>query len=245
MIDPSATLAEGCTVDPLVVIAGGVTVGANTHLRVGTVLMPGSHIGANCQLGPYAVIGGLPMDSAFKGEASFAVIADGCDLREFVSVHRATGEAAETRVGPGSLLMSYVHVSHNAQVGERCTLTTQVQLGGHTVLGERVVVGSSSILHQHARIGAYAMFGAGSAANRDILPFSMARGNPARHYRLNKVGLQRNGIEGARYAAILQGLRAIRRKDAGLLAELAQKSPEVRRMQDFVENSKRGILAFV
>ena len=35
------------------------------------------------------------------------------------------------------------------------------------------------------------MLGAAGAANRDVLPYSLARGDPARHYRLNKVGLTR------------------------------------------------------
>ena len=241
----SAELAEGCVVGPFVVVGEGVRVGAGTVLDAGTVLHAGSVIGANCRLGPYAVVGGEPMDSAFRGEASFAVIENNVVLREFVTVHRASGEGAETRVGRDTLAMSYVHISHNAQVGRNCVLTTQVQLGGHTRVGDYAVLGSTTILHQHARVGDYAMLGAGSAANRDVLPFSMARGNPARHFRLNRVGLQRRGFTGTRYTDLERAIRAFRLRDWALLEALAQGSEDVALMLEFKMSSKRGLSTFV
>ena len=70
------------------------------------------------------------MDTAFRGEPSFTVLAERVTLREFVTVHRASGEGNETRIGADTLVMSSAHVSHNVQVGQGCVLTTQVQLGG-------------------------------------------------------------------------------------------------------------------
>ena len=40
------------------------------------------------------------------GNPSLAVLEDGVVLRDFASVHRATGEGAETRVGAGTLVMT-------------------------------------------------------------------------------------------------------------------------------------------
>lgn len=250
-VHPSASIAkraelgEGCVVGPFVVIEEGVQVGANTVLEPGTILHRGSRVGANCHLGPYAVVGGKPMDSAFRGEPSFAVLEDDVTLREFATVHRASGEGAQTSVGRGTLVMSYVHISHNARVGQGCVLTTQVQLGGHTQVGDYAVLGASAMVHQHGRVGPYAMLGAGSAANRDVLPFSMARGNPARHFRLNRVGLQRRGFGGERYAHLERAIRAFRHRDWGLLDELAPLSDDVRLMLTFKMSSKRGLSAFI
>ncbi len=244
-VAPSADLGDGCVVGPFVVIGEGVRVGSGTVLDTGTVLHAGSVVGANCRLGPYAVVGGDPMDTSFRGEASFTVLEDGVVLREFATVHRASGEGNETRVGRDTLVMSYVHISHNAQVGQNCVLTTQVQLGGHTRVGDYAVLGSSAILHQHCRVGPYAMFGAGSAANRDILPFSMARGNPARHFRLNRIGLQRRGFSGERYAALERAIRAFRQRDGDRLEALAQTSDDVALMLTFKLSSRRGISSFV
>lgn len=244
VIHPDAILADSVVVGPFVVIEADVVVGEATSLLTGTVLHSGARIAKGCQLGPYAVVAGLPMDTGFKGERSFAVLEDGVILREFATVHRATGEAAETRVGAGTLVMCYAHVTHNVKIGKECTLTTSAQLGGHCTVGDYAFLGSTAILHQYCRIGKYAMYGAGSASNQDILPFSMVRGNPAKHLRLNKVGLERRGINGARYKLLEKGIRAVRRKDRVLLDELASQSDDVADMRSFLDSSKRGICAF-
>jgi UDP-N-acetylglucosamine acyltransferase len=245
VIHPTAKLAENVVIHPFVVIEAGVTVGAGTELKAGTVLQTGTKVGENCKLGPYTVLGGTPMDSRFKGEESFVVIEDGVDLREFVSIHRATGEGAETRIGEGTLVMSSVHISHNVQIGKECTLTTAVQVGGHCQLGNYVVIGAASLMHQFCRIGDYAMFGAGSGINQDILPFSMARGAPASHYKLNKIGLERRGITGERYKLLEKAIRAFRRKEWEVLDELAAQSEDVKLMLEFKNSSKRGLCSFI
>lgn len=244
-IDPKAHLSSTVQVGPNVVVEAGVTVEDEVELLAGTVLHTGSRVGKGCRLGPYAVVGGVPMDTDFKGEESYAVLEPNVTLREFATVHRASGEGAETRVGARSFVMSYTHISHNVQVGQEVTLTTSVQLGGHCQVGNFAVVGSTAILHQFCHVGAYAMYGAGSASNQDILPFSMARGNPAKHYRLNKVGLERRGIGGERYKTIEYALRAFRRRDWQSLETLARTSEDARMMLEFKETSKRGLCSFV
>lgn len=249
-IDPRASvhqdalLADGVVVGSGVVIEADVEVGEGTKVLAGSVLHAGTRIGARCRVGPYAIVAGPPMDSHYRGEPTLAVIEDDVTLREFVTVHRATGEDAETRVGSGALVMSYVHVSHNCLVGPQAVLTSAAQLGGHSDIGHHAVVGSAALVHQFCRVGEYAMFGAASAGNMDTLPFTMARGNPARHYRLNRVGLQRNGIAGERYAALEQAVRAFRRRDRQRLDALAEVSADVRRMVEFAAASTRGVARF-
>lgn len=244
-VAPGARLAPGVVVAPGVIIEDDVVVGAGTHLLAGTVLLSGTRVGQGCTLGPYAVVGGAPMDSHYRGEATLVVLEDGVQLREFVSVHRATGEGNETRVGAGTMVMSYVHLSHNVRVGAHCTITTQVQLGGHVEVGDHAVIGSAAVAHQFIRVGAYAMFGAASAANQDLLPFTMARGNPARHYRLNGVGLRRHGFDAARYRALETALRYLRHRDLDALEELAAANGDARLLFEFINSSERGVARFV
>ena len=244
-VDPAARLGRGVQIGPFVTIEADVEGGGGSRLLPGTVLLAGSRVGGGCTLGPYAVVGAEPMDTGFHGEPSLAVLEDGVTLRDFATVHRATGEGRETRVGRGTLVMSYAHVSHNATVGEQCVITTAVQLGGHVQVGHHAVLGSGALVHQFARVGAYAMFGAGCATNQDVLPFSMARGNPARHYRLNAVGLKRNGFTGERYRDLERALRFLRRRDHAALAELAVTNADARELLEFVASSRRGVLRFV
>jgi UDP-N-acetylglucosamine acyltransferase len=244
VVDPAARLAADVVVGPHVVVEGDVEVGPGTVLEAGTVLLDGSRVGARCRLGPHAVVGGRPMDKDHAGEASRAVLEDGVEARDFATVHRATGAGAETRVGAGALLMCYVHVSHNVRVGAGAVLTNLTQLGGHVEVGEHAVLGGAATVHQYVRVGAYAMLGAASYANRDVLPFALARGNPARHYRLNAVGLRRNGIAGQRYRVLERALRALRHGDGAALAELADASADVARLAAFHDASRRGVAGF-
>ena len=248
---PSATIAEGAEIaegvriEAHVVVEAGVRVGRGSYLRVGTMLMRGTEIGENVRLGPYAIIGGEPMDRNYQGEQSGVHIGDGCDIREFGTIHRSSGAGELTRVGSKSLVMNYVHISHNCQVGAEVTLTNQTQLGGHVEVGDRAVLGGGAYVHQWVRIGRAAMVGGASSYIQDVLPFCMARGNPARHYRLNALGLQRLGFEGERYRALEGAVRALRWRDQQRLAELAEQSPDVAEMLAFRESSKRGVARFV
>lgn len=245
LVDPAAHVAPSATLDPGVVVQAGVVVHEGAHIRAGTILMQGTTIGAHSRVGPYAVIGGEPMDSAFTGEESYVHIGEHADIREFVTIHRATGHGAATTVGNGALLMSYVHASHNVHIGANAVITTVSQLGGHVHVGERAVLGSGAMIHQFVRIGAFAMVGATSAVNRDVLPFSMVRGNIAVHYRANAVGLARNGFSKTDIAAIGSALRALRKNDTDRVAELAAQSVRVAELQKFITESKRGVSGFV
>ncbi|MDZ7704595.1 MAG: acyl-ACP--UDP-N-acetylglucosamine O-acyltransferase [Trueperaceae bacterium] len=245
VIDPAARLAADVTVGPFVVIEADVTVGTGTQLLAGTILLNGTRVGAHARLGPYTTVGNEPMDRSFDGERSFAVLEDGVRMFEFASVHRASGENAETRVGANSMVMSYAHVSHNARVGRDCVLTTHAQLAGHSQVGDLAVLGADTGLHQFGRVGTGAMLGASAKALKDVLPYTLASGQPARHYRLNRVGLQRRGVDGERYRRLEQAFRAFRKHDLDRVEALAAESDEVRTMLDFYRSSTRGITRFV
>lgn len=244
VVASGAQLAESVVVGPNAVIEDDVVVEEGSIIAAGSVLHEGTRVGRHCELGPYAIVAGKPMDTSYKGERSFVVLEDDVVLREFVTVHKATGEGAETRIGKGSLVMTYAHITHNCKVGKHCVLVTSVQLGGHCEVGDYAFMGSLAVLHQFCRVGAYAMYGAASATNQDVLPFSMARGNPCKHLRLNKVGLERRGITGERYKLLEKAIRGFRRKDKELLAELAEQSQDVKTMLEFQSSSTRGLCRF-
>src|SRR6478672_1231096 len=96
-IHPSSVIHPTAVIDPDVVIGPFCLVGENVSIRSGTVLHAGAHIlqntkiGQNCQVFSGAVIGGPPQDLKFKNERSFVEIGDENILREYVTIHRATG----------------------------------------------------------------------------------------------------------------------------------------------------------
>ncbi|MEX2502125.1 MAG: acyl-ACP--UDP-N-acetylglucosamine O-acyltransferase [Trueperaceae bacterium] len=244
VVDSEAHLADDVVVGPLCVIEADVTVGSGTVLLPGTVLLDGARVGSRCRLGPYATVGGLPMDRDFRGEPSTAVLEDGVELRDFASVHRATGEGAATVIGAGTMVMNYAHVTHNVTVGRHVVLTTQVQLGGHARIGDRAVLGAGAMVHQFARVGELAMVGAAGGVRKDVLPFLLAADFPVRHYGLNRVGLRRNGLDADVVRALGVAVRALRRRDQKALSALDDSVPEVARLLAYAADSRRGVAPF-
>lgn len=245
LVDPKAELAEGVKVGPFVVIEGDVVIGEGSDILTGSTILAGTRLGRQCRIGPYASLGGTPMDRDFRGEPSYVVLEDHVEVREYASLHRATGEGLETRIAEATLIMPYVHITHNCRVGREVTLVTSVLLAGHVVVEDYAFLSAGTMVHQFCRIGAYAITAAQSGVLKDILPFMMAQGTPARHFRLNKVGLERRGIVGERYKLLEQAVRAFRKRDTARLSELASQSADVQRMLDFKASSQRGLSRFV
>ncbi|MEN8260531.1 MAG: acyl-[acyl-carrier-protein]--UDP-N-acetylglucosamine O-acyltransferase, partial [Pseudomonadota bacterium] len=79
--------------------------------------------------------------------------------------------------------------------------------------------------------------------SKDIIPYTTVGGQPARHYRLNLVGLRRAGIEGARLKAISVAIRRLRKRED---LEGLDETPEVLHLREWLAvHSKRGISKFV
>jgi UDP-N-acetylglucosamine acyltransferase len=194
IVSPEAELGVGVEIGPYSIVEGGAKIGDGTRLEAFVKIGGSVEIGRNCHIFENTVLGGPPQDHDFGGEVSFVRIADSVVLRENVTIHRATGEGMETSVGEGTLLMEGCHLGHNVRIGARCTVTNKVGLSGHSWLGDNVVVGGLTGFHQFVRVGSYAMVGGMAKIIKDVPPYSMADGIPARVRGLNTIGLRRNGF---------------------------------------------------
>ncbi|MBI0320432.1 hypothetical protein JBF12_47320, partial [Streptomyces javensis] len=124
IIDPSAQLGADIEVGAYTVIGPNCVIGDRTVIGPQVVLEEYTLIGQECQLRAGAVLGGTPQDAKFKGERSYVRIGDRNMIREFVTIHRATGEDAETSIGDDNLIMAYVHVGHNCTIGNSTMISS-------------------------------------------------------------------------------------------------------------------------
>jgi UDP-N-acetylglucosamine acyltransferase len=140
--------------------------------------------------------------------------------------------------------MAYSHIGHDCRVGDGVIITISTTVGGHVEIGDRAVLGGSVAVHQFCRIGQYAMVAGFIAVRKDVLPYTMVAGDPARHYRLNSVGLRRAGIKGERYRQLEQAYRAVRAGDKSLSG--IPTSDEVVHLREWLaKDSKRGLSGFL
>lgn len=194
IVDPSAMLADDVVVGPWSTVGPGVVLSAGVLLVSHVVVQQDTSVGARTVIHPFAVIGGDPQHSGYRGEKVRLEI--GCDnsIREHCTFNRGTPQGTGvTRVGSNGLFMTGAHVGHDAVVGDNVVMANNATLGGHSRIGDRVFLGGLSAVHQNGRVGQGAIVGGLAAVTRDVIPYGSAWGNHARLQGLNLVGLKRKG----------------------------------------------------
>ena len=208
-VDPHAQLADDVVVGPGAVIEDGVTVGRGCQLGPHAVLHRGTTLGADVYVAVGAALGGLPQDLKFTGGDSGVFVGDRTKVREYVTVHRCVAPGAVTRVGADCLLMATSHVAHECILGDHVMLANGVVMAGHVTIGDGTFVSGNVQIHQFTRLGRLALIGGGSKVLRDVLPFCVADGHPARLFGVNLVGLRRAGFDSTQIRAIREVYRVL------------------------------------
>lgn len=242
VVSESARIADSVEIGPYAVIEDGVEIGEQTSIGPHAVIHSNTRIGKRNRIHAHVVLGDDPQHLAYEGENTFLKIGDDNIFREMVTAHRAFNEGAATHIGSNCYFMSNSHVGHDCVIEDHVTVTSNVALAGHVEVGEKATIGGAVGVHQFVRIGAYSMVGAMCYIKKDVLPFTMISGEPARHYRLNTIGLRRNGIKGDAYRALEKAFRRVRAKES--LDDLPL-TPEIEYLRNWLAaDSKRGLTRF-
>ncbi|MBV9972559.1 MAG: acyl-ACP--UDP-N-acetylglucosamine O-acyltransferase [Candidatus Eremiobacteraeota bacterium] len=248
IVHPKANIERGVEIGPYCLVGANVAIGRGTILQAHVVVNGWTTIGEDCRIYPFATIGSASQDRKYEGERAFTTIGNRTTIREYVSIQRATGEGETTAIGDDCLLLAYVHIAHNCRLGNGITMSNLAQLAGHVTIGDNAGFGGIVGVHQFVRIGKYAFIGGYTRLTRDVPPFFLCEGNPARAYGLNSPGLKRAGFsndeitEIKRFYKLLYGSKL---KFAEALAEMQNtvQTQAGRELIAFLEaDSDRGIL---
>ena len=192
MINPEATYIEP-----------GVSIGADTVLWPGTYLHGSTTIGSGCELGPNTIIhdsqvgdGCTILASVLEG----AILEDHVEVGPFARLRKGAHLASGVHMGNfGEIKNSYLgpgtKMGHFSYIGD-ANIGAEVNIGAGTItcnfdgthkhpteIGEGAFIGSDTMLVAPVKIGAGARTGAGAVVTRDVPPFSLAVGVPARTIR--------------------------------------------------------------
>jgi len=250
IVDPAARVADSAEVGPYCVVGAEVEIGAKTQLKAHVFLEGPLAIGEDNVFFPYCSVGVAPQDLKYHGEKSSTRIGSRNKIREFVTIHRGTeGGGMVTSIGDDNLLMAYVHVAHDAHIGDRTVLANAVTFGGHVTVGDWAVIGASTGVHQFCRIGRHAIIGGYSVITRDVLPFSnTVTDREAKVFGENSTGLKRRDFSAESIDALHKAFRLLTRSGLNttqaverITAEIGP-SREVEELLEFIRTSERGFI---
>jgi UDP-3-O-[3-hydroxymyristoyl] glucosamine N-acyltransferase len=191
IIDPTARLEDGVTVDPLAVIGARVEIGSGTIVGAGAVIGPDVKIGRDCNVGPkttiqYALIGNnvLIHPGCNIGQDGYGFIFFGPDghlkvpqtgrvlIQNNVEIGAGStidrGSLRDTVIGEGTKVDNQVQIGHNVTIGRHCLLAAQIGLAGSLTIGDNVALGAKVGINNHLKIGDGAQVTAMSAVKDDI-----------------------------------------------------------------------------
>lgn len=111
-------------------------------------------------------------------------IGDGCKIQNSVSIYAGVNIENDVFVGPNACFT-------NDKVPRAFNLEWKIT---PTLIKQGVSIGANATIVCGVTIGEYAMVAAGSVVTKDVEPYSLVMGNPAKHYSyIDKMG---NKIEG-------------------------------------------------
>ena len=240
VVEKGATIGAGAVVGPFSVIGSEVVLGAGVVVKSHAVVTGRTEVGEETVIFPGAVIGDIPQDLKFKGEATRLVEGKRNRIREGVTMNTGTeGGGGVTSVGDDCLFMTGAHVAHDAHVGNRVIVANQGAIAGHCVIEDDVIIGGLSGIHQWVRVGQGAIIGAVTMVTNDVIPYGLVQGPRGQLDGLNLVGLKRKGVARgditalrAAFQMLAQGEGAFQDRARRLGEETS--SDYVRQIVDFV-----------
>jgi UDP-3-O-[3-hydroxymyristoyl] glucosamine N-acyltransferase len=201
VVDPSATIGQGCRIDANAVIGAGVSLGDRVWVEANAVIGDHVQIGANCRIGvgatvTHAIIGASvrlypgvrvgqdgfgfavdPRGHVKVPQLGRVIIGDFCEIGANTCIDRGAGP--DTMIGMGTWIDGLVKIGHNVRIGRGCIIVAQVGISGSTVVDDFVAIGGQAGLAGHLHVGQGAQIAAGSGVIGDIDAGAVMMGYPA------------------------------------------------------------------
>lgn len=246
IVEPGAQLGVDVEILPYTIIEDGSIIGDRCVIGPHAVVRRWTSMGSDCIISTGAVLGEPPQDRKYSGEMTFLKLGNGNQIREYVTLHRASGEGNSTTLGDNNMIMAYSHAGHNVQIGSNIQIANGVQLAGHSVIEDYANLGGMSGFHQFVTVGTMAMVGAMSRITRDVPPYSIVEGIPAEVRGLNVIGLERRGVSAESRTALRKAFRLLFRSEHNIsdalrqVAEEVEDGAELKYLCDFVQRTHAG-----
>ncbi len=252
-IHPSSFVAPGAELDSSVVVGPFCYVGPKVRIGAGTILGPHVTVQGKTTIGESnrfmgsAAIGGLPQDLKYAGEESGLSIGDHNVIREFVTINIGTAAGSWiTSIGDQNLLMACSHVAHDCVIEDEVIVGNNALLAGHVRIESQVIVSGGTAVNHFVTVGCNAMVGGMARVVKDVPPYMVLEGSPARVRGVNTVGLRRRGMSDEAVSQLRDAYRRLFAEDTPATLAIQEMEarggwcPEVSRLISFLRDMERG-----
>lgn len=144
---------------PTAVIDKGATIGTGTKIWHFSHIMPGCKIGERCNIGQNVVI------------SPGVVLGTNVKVQNNVSIYEGVTCEDDVFLGPSMVFTNVINP--RSAVNRRGQYTT-------TRVGRGASIGANATIVCGHDIGEYAFVGAGAVVTKDVMPYALVVGNPAR-----------------------------------------------------------------
>ena len=184
-----AVIGKGAIIGPGTVVEQDARVGAGTLLHALVFLGARCEVGDRCEIHPHTTIGADGFSYA-QDEAGhhhkipqlgIVVIEDDVEIQANSAVDRAAFDV--TRIGRGTKIDNFCHVSHNCQIGSHVILTGGFMVAGSTSLGDHCLIGGRTTVTDHVKVCAGVQLGGLSAVTKDITEPGAYGGHPLQPFK--------------------------------------------------------------
>ncbi|MDA0304135.1 MAG: acyl-ACP--UDP-N-acetylglucosamine O-acyltransferase [Bacteroidetes bacterium] len=247
-VSSKANIGKDAIIEPFAFIEDDVEIGSGTWVGPHATIMNGSRIGRDCKIFPGAVIGAVPQDLKYDGEASTAEVGDRTVIRECVTINRGTSDRMRTAVGSDCLLMAYTHLAHDVLVGDHVIIANSGNIAGHVTIEDWAILEGMVGVQQFVTIGMHAFVAGGSLVRKNIPPYIKAAREPLSYIGVNSIGLRRRGYDNERILNIEDIYRMLYVQNGNLTQALRAAETELpvtldkSIILDFINASDKGII---
>jgi UDP-N-acetylglucosamine acyltransferase len=154
----------------------------------------------------------------------------------------------KTAVGDNCLLMTYVHVAHDCQIGNNVILASYAGLSGHVIIDDYAILEGKVAAQQFAHIGKHAFIGGASLIRKDVPPYIKAAREPLTFAGVNSVGLRRRGYSDEQVREIEDIYRTLYVQNSNIskgceaVLQSMDKTPLRDEIIGFIQSSDKGVI---
>ena len=115
-----------------------------------------------------------------------ATVSEMVTLGEGVVLQDGVRVSAETELGANTFVNHRSMIGHNTKIGKHCQISANVMIAGWVEIGDTVFAGVSSCIRDRTKVGEHTILSMGSVVLKDMRPYKIVLGNPAREMAENK-----------------------------------------------------------